>query len=659
MALTHVLTPLRIGATELKNRVVRPAHGTLIGAGSMNEDLIAYHEARAKGGAALTIVEIMGVHPSSIGSLDASDPRLAKAYPKFVERMRPHGMKVFQQLWHGGHNVGFPSLDGSPPWSASDIPGLASGVVPTPMTKVMIDDVVAAFAKAAQRCEAWGVDGVEVHCAHGYLPAQFLSSNTNKREDDYGGSLENRARLIREIVTAVRSAVRRETVVGVRVAPDAVTGGAGVEEYRYVVQMLETLGLIDYVNISMGNYQSFPKMIGGMQEPVGYELNTSVPVARATKLPTMVVGRFRTLEEADQVIRAGDADMVGFVRAMIADPDLVKKTVEGHPERVRPCIACNQGCVGGIFQPLFPRMGCTVNAAVGFEAGLGEDKLLPVSQSKRVVVIGGGPAGMEVARVAALRGHRVVLFEAQRQLGGALRIAAKAPTRAGILDIAVWQEEELYRLGVDVRLNTYAELDDVIAEKPDHVVLATGSLPRLDGIQLANPGTAIQVAPGASMISSHDLFTAADGELGSAAVVIDDLGHYEGVGCAEFLAQKGLRVTYVSRHISFAPLVETALMSEPALERLHEHRVSVRLRTRAVRVEKGAVYLRPTYVEETSSDERVDAQTVVFVSHNTPNNGLFESLSAARLNVVVVGDARSPRFLQTAIRESYFLGAGL
>jgi 2,4-dienoyl-CoA reductase-like NADH-dependent reductase (Old Yellow Enzyme family) len=266
VALTHVLTPLRIGAVELKNRVVRPAHGTMIGAGSLNEDLIAYHEARARGGAALSIVEIMGVHPSSIGSLDASDPRLNKMYPKFVERMHAHGMKIFQQLWHGGHNVALPPLDGSPPWSASDIPGLTSGIVPTPMTKAMIDEVIEAFTKAARSCESWGVDGVEIHCAHGYLPAQFLSANTNKRQDEYGGDLENRARFIRELLSAVRSSVSRQTVVGVRVAPDAVRGGAGVDEYRYVVQMLEALGLIDYVNISMGNYQSFPKMIGGMHE---------------------------------------------------------------------------------------------------------------------------------------------------------------------------------------------------------------------------------------------------------------------------------------------------------------------------------------------------------------------------------------------------------
>jgi NADPH-dependent 2,4-dienoyl-CoA reductase/sulfur reductase-like enzyme len=264
---------------------------------------------------------------------------------------------------------------------------------------------------------------------------------------------------------------------------------------------------------------------------------------------------------------------------------------------------------------------------------------------------------MEAARVAAQRGHRVVLFEAQPKLGGALRLAAMAPTRAGILDIAVWQEEELYRLGVDIRLNSYADVDDIRREQPDQVVLATGSLPRTDGIQLSNPGEPIEFADGGRIISSHDLLLDSDRDLGRTAVVVDDLGHYEAVACAEQLAVKGVRVTYVSRHSSFAPLVETALMSEPALARLQRHTFSLRLRTRAVRVEPGAVWVRPTYVDDRKADQKLEADTVVFVSHNAPNKELYPVLVEAGLRVDVLGDARSPRFAQTAIREGYFWGA--
>lgn len=659
MSLTHVLTPLKIGPVEIKNRIARPAHATLIGGGTLNDDLIAYHEARAKGGVGLTIVEIMGVHPTSMGSLNAFDTSLHKSYPRFIERVKPYGMKVFQQLWHGGHNVAFPALDGSPPWSASDVPSVGSGVTPKPMTKAMIDEVIRSFVTAARQCERWGVDGVELHCAHGYLPAQFLSSNTNRREDEYGGSLENRARFIKELVSAVRAGVSSSLVVGVRVAPDATAGGAGVEEYIYVAQMLERLGLIDYVNISMGNYQSFPKMIGGMHESMGYELETSLPIARAVKLPTMVVGRFRTLEEADQVIRAGDADMVGMVRATIADPDLVKKTEEGRPEAVRPCIGCNQGCVGGIFTPVFPRMGCTVNPAVGFESSLSEDKLKPARISKHIVVVGGGPAGMEAARIASLRGHKVTLVEAQPKLGGTVNLAAMAPTRAGIRDIVVWQEEELYRLGVDIRLSTYWDAQEVLNARPDAVVLATGATPRLDGVQLSNPGEPIEGMQLPKVISSHSLFLERTRDFGDSAVIVDDVGHYEGVACAEYLAAKGLAVTYVSRHISFAPMVETSLMSEPALERLHRYKFSLRLRTRAIRIDQAGVLVGPTYVAAPAASETIAAATVVVVSHNQPNSEMHTALTAEGLKVISVGDANSPRFMQVAMREGFMAGTRL
>jgi 2,4-dienoyl-CoA reductase-like NADH-dependent reductase (Old Yellow Enzyme family) len=658
MALTHVLTPLKIGAVEIKNRVVRPAHGTLLGAGTMTEDLVAYHEARAKGGVGLSIVEIMGVHPSSLGSLNIADPSLSETYPRFLDRIRPHGMKMFQQLWHGGHNVFWPSMDGSPPWSASDIPSVVSGIVPTPMTKSMIDEVIESFAQAARKLERWGIDGIDLHCAHGYLPAQFLSPIANNREDEYGGSLENRARFIKELVSAVRSAVSSKTAVGLRIAPETTAGGVSVEDCIYVMKMLEDLKVIDYANISFGNYHAFSKMVSGMFAPPGFELPTSLPIARAVKVPSLVVGRFRTLEEADQIIRAGDADMVGFVRATIADPDLVRKTMEGHPEQVRPCLGCNQECFGGIFNPISPRLRCTVNPAVGFESKMGDDKLQRVDARKHIVVVGGGPAGMEAARVAAIRGHRVTVMEAQPRLGGAVNFAAMAPTRAGIRDSVVWQEEELDRLGVDVRLNAYAELDDILGEKPDAVILAAGSVPRMDGVQVSNPREPMRGMQHRSVISSLDLFQDVRRELGRKAVVIDDVGHYEGLACAEYLVAKGLDVVFVTRHASPGIFMETSFMVEPALERMGT-RLSVRVRSRGVEVSDAGVRIGPTYYGVDEAKEVVPADTVVFVSQGRPNNDLRQPLMDAGVSVSVVGDAQSPRFMPAAVREGYLAGASV
>ena len=654
MPLTHVHTPINLGPVALKNRVVRTAHATNLGAGTMNDALIGYHLARAEGGVGLSIIEILSVHPSTPATLNVFIPDIGDAYRKLVAAVRPHGMKLFQQLWHGGHNA-LP-LDGSPPWSASDVPSPTTGVTPVPMTQAMIDEIVAAYADTARKCEEWGLDGVEIHCAHGYLPAQFLSPNANRRSDGYGGSFENRLRFLREVVAAVRQAVSVNFAVGVRVAPDQSAGGIGVEDVQRAVQALEDEHLIDFVDVSLGDYHAFPKLIGGMHEPMGYEMPTSAPIARAARTPAIVTGRFRTLEEADQIIRLGDANLVALTRAHIADPQLVNKTLAGHPEQVRPCIACNQGCVGGLLGPA-ARMGCTVNPAIGAENSLDDTRLTPVATPRRVLVVGGGPAGMEAARVAALRGHTVTLAEAADDLGGTLRIAARAPQRHGIADIAVWLEQEVYRLGVDVRLSTYLSADDIRSLAPDAVILATGSLPRMDGIQLSHPGEPIAGIARPHVLSSWDLLLERPPRPVKSAVVIDDVGHYEGIAAAEHLLAQGAEVHFVTRHAAFAHQMEAALSAEPALQRFARGRFTLHLRTRALAIGQNDVELLPAYLPAGGPGAfRVPAERVVFISHNAPNRELASELAASGIPLQVIGDANAPRFLPVAIREGRLAG---
>jgi 2,4-dienoyl-CoA reductase-like NADH-dependent reductase (Old Yellow Enzyme family)/NADPH-dependent 2,4-dienoyl-CoA reductase/sulfur reductase-like enzyme len=657
LAYTHVDKPIRIGAIELKNRVVRPAHGTVIGKGTMNDELIAYHAARARGGAALSILEVGSVHPSSAFCLNVFEPSIEGGMRKLVDTVAPHDMKLFQQLWHAGHHI-LPS-DGSPPWAPSDVVSPEVGVVPQPMTKMMIDTVIEAYVDAALRMERCGLNGVDVHCAHGYLPAQFLSANTNKREDQYGGSFENRSRFIMELLAAIRQAVSKNFVVGVRVAPDLTVGGLGIDENLRVAQMLEDRGLIDYVNISIGNYNSFNKMVGGMHEPVGYEMPTSVPIAKAVKSPTMVIGRYRTLEEMDQVIRAGEADMVGLVRGMIADPDLVAKSLAGKADQVRPCIGCNQACVARA-GALWLGMECAVNPGTGHELERGDHLLSRVKEPRRVLVIGGGPAGMEAARVAATRGHAVTLAEADARLGGTLRYAAMAPTRHGIGDILTWLESEVYRLGVEVRLSHYLDEDDVLAFDADAVIVATGSAPRMDGILGSHPGQPIDGMAKKNVISSTELFQGALRDLGQHAVVIDDVGHYEGLAAAEYLITKGLTVTYVTRLREFAPLVQLALMNEPFLTRMKGKPFRYLIRSRAIAVEGSSVVVGPAHLTTNDVDTQdIPADTVVFVSHNRPNRELHDQIATRHPEVRLVGDANSPRFLEAAMREGHIAGAAV
>jgi 2,4-dienoyl-CoA reductase-like NADH-dependent reductase (Old Yellow Enzyme family) len=654
---THIDKPLRIGKSlEIKNRVVRPAHGTSFGladGGLMNDRLIAYHEARARGGVGLSIVEILAVHRSSPGALRIYTPGQEAGYRKLIETIRPTGMKLFQQLYHSGHcNV---PLDGSAPWSSSDVPNPKINVVPEPMTQGMIDAVVEAYANTARQMEAWGLDGVDVHCAHGYLIHQFLSPASNRREDDYGGPLENRMRFMMQILAAIRASVSEDFVVGVRVAPDAVVGGCGPADLIKVVATAEERKLIDYVNISMGSYHAYAKMIGGMHEPMGYELETSVPISRTTTTPTLVVGRFRTLEEADAVIRAGDADMVGMVRATIADPELVNKSFAGNADKVRPCIACNQACAArptGV-------VACAVNPSAGFEASVAEGDLSPAEVGKTVLVVGGGPAGLEAARTAALRGHSVILAEAQPHLGGALRMAAQAPTRHGIGDIIEWLEARVFELGVDVRLSTYLDADDVAEIGADVVILATGSMPRMDGVQISNPGEPIAGFERRNVLSSVDLFGGAPLGDYRKAVVIDDLGHYEAIGTAEHLIASGLAVDFVTRFPAFAPVSDMAHMVEPALARLNRGKFTVYPRSRAIEIDDDGVVIGPTYEYLRPSAnmlERLPADVVVFVSANSANRMLYDDLRAMGIETTLIGDANRPRFLESATRDGRLAG---
>lgn len=655
MTLTHVLTPITINELQIPNRVVRSAHFTNLGNGVINEDTVAYHLARARGGVGLSVVEVLSVHPTSPGSNNVWLPANQDGYRQLIDTVLPTGMRLFQQLWHAG-NVLLPA-DGSPPWSASDIPNPLVGVVPIAMNKGMIDEVIEAYARTSEQCERWGMQGVELHGSHTYLPAQFLSSNQNKREDEYGGSFENRARFTIEILQAIRASVSKRMVVGIRVGDDATGGGLTAQDYLALVRMLEERKLIDYVNISMGGYHRTPKIVGGMHEPSGYQLSTSTSITKETGLPTIVIGRIRTLEEADQIIRAGDADMVAMTRAHIADPEIVRKTVMGHPEQVRPCIGCNQGCLAGINSQI-PRMSCVVNPAVGFERIIGDDKLVPACPSRKILVVGGGPAGLEAARVAALRGHQVILAEAQPMLGGTLNIACKTPTRQGIRDITVWMEQEIYRLGVDVRLNSWFELADVLAENPDEVIVATGSVPRMDGQQFSNPGQPISGIEHPKVMSSHAVLTNPNRALGNTAVVIDDLGHFEAIGVAEWLVEKGLAVTFVTRHNGLAPPMDLAWMNEPALARLSDKPFELLTRTRGIAIDDEGVLVGPSYLHVGSSRQRkIPADTVVFVSLNRSNRELYDAVKAQGTPVRIVGDANSPRFLGAAIREGHLAAA--
>src|ERR1700722_12172241 len=347
-------------------------------------------------------------------------------------------MKLFQQLWAGmGPNSPWVKKQPSPSSaSAVTTPGVG-GLMPTPLSKQLIDEHVRGFAAAAVRCREGGLDGVEVHSAHGYLIASFLSPITNIRTDEYGGSPENRMRFVTEVLTAVRAAVGSDFPVGMRISgDDGIEGGLTPPDVSAIVDKLTELGLLDFVDISNGTYFRSERIFSTAIAPRRYEMPYSSQISTKASVPTIVTGRFLTLAEAEEVIVAGQADIVSMVRAHIADPAIVRKTAEGRIAEIRPCISCNQGCLGNQ-----GGLGCTVNPGTGSEATIGDGNFAKTDTPQHVLIAGGGPAGLEAARVAAENGHRVSLFEAGDELGGQVRYTrgAKRTDTARVIDY--WESE--------------------------------------------------------------------------------------------------------------------------------------------------------------------------------------------------------------------------
>lgn len=648
----RVLSPLVIRGVALPNRVVRTAHVTNFGeAGRITDRFIAYHRARAEGGVGLTILEGASAHASSFfhpNTLRLDHPHVEADYRRLMAALAHTPMRVIQQLWHGGYNAG--PADGSPPWSASAIAG-PLGVVPAiAMSQTQIDALIAAFATAARRAAEGGLHGIEVHGAHGYLFGQFMAAATNRRTDAYGGDLAGRSRLLVETLRAVRVATPAHVLVGVRLGPELTPGGVTIEETAEVLAGLEAEGLVDFVNLSVSNYNNVHMGVGAMTEPSGYELRWTGGLRDRARVPVIVTGRIRTLEEAEQVLADGQADLVGMTRAHIADPDIVRKTVAGLGDEVTACIACNQLCVGGMFGPTGV-VGCTVNPRAGAE----DDPALivrPAAAPRRVAVIGGGPAGLKAAIAAAARGHRVTLHEARPHLGGAARLAGWGAPRMGAWrDLVVQLEAETYRQGVEVLLSTPVDPDDLGGLAADHVIVATGAEPDHSGFQLARPDLRVEGAGLGHVLTSEEVLTRR-APLGGRAVVLDDVGHQEGVSIAERLQELGCEVTYLTRHLSFAPLLAPALRSLPALERLRAAGVEIRLRTAVTHVASG----RATVMDLASGEARdAEADWVVMIGYGTATGAAFGEAAQGRL-LAIVGDALSPRFLPTALHEGHRAG---
>jgi 2,4-dienoyl-CoA reductase-like NADH-dependent reductase (Old Yellow Enzyme family)/thioredoxin reductase len=646
MRYPHLLSPLESGRLELKNRVVFPGHQTLLSEGAIVGDRMrAYYAERARGGVAAVIVEGAAVHDTTIkfpNYLEAHRREIIPSLTALADELSSHGCATIVQLAHSGSRMS--SHDSRLPlWGPSDVRSAISPEIPHAMTLDEIDEVLDGYGEAFTNVAESGVDGIEIHAAHEYLLGQFLSPLNNVRDDRYGGSLDNRVRLLGEVIALARKTVGDEMVVGVRInGSDLTDGGLDSDDYVEVARHIAWLGGVDYLSISAGTSRHNHMIVPPMDTAEGLYVDLAAAIKAAVDIPVFAVGRLKRPELAEEVIASGRADVVAEARALIADPAWVAKLAEGTPQRIRPCIGCNQGCFGYLYtnRPIT----CAVNPAVGHERRLGMGTA-PAGAGRNVAVIGGGPAGMEAAIAAAERGQVVTLFEAGDHLGGQVTAAASIDSRAELGSIIDHQIAELDRLGVEVRLGSHVEAATVLDLHADVVIVATGSRPRNDPIP--SDGSVPVVAPIDVM---RDPTTHARGRV----IVVDEVAHFPAYAPAEALADAGASVTVVTPKLFVGSGLDQATMMT-TLRRLAGKGIGLVANSACVGIADGKLTMRDTL----SGEERTeDVDTVVAAVGNAASDELATLLAdmPSAPSVRTIGDAAAPRTILEAIREGRMAG---
>ncbi len=659
----HVFQPLRIGSVTVRNRLFISAHNTelvqrdpegLHRWSVLGDRAVAYNAERARGGFGLVMVGQTQVHPQSGTDRPASYRREARP---FLERMarecHAFGTPVFVQLNQNGRekiNSGPDSWD--PVWGPSPLAS-ASPAARGEMCKAMDRDdirgLVDAYGVAARNVQEAGVDGVEVHAAHPHLYGEWLTPAVNKRRDEYGGSLENRLRIVVESIAAVRRACGRDFVVGVRInGAWPIPGGQTVEEGVEIARLLEATGDVDFVNVS-----GWPG-IGSIGSPLGFMMPWAAAVKAAVHgIPVFGVGRIVRPEQAEEAIAAGQVDMVAMTRAGIADPELPNKAREGRAESIRLCVGAGQGCLA---RTLSARpITCTQNPAVGLERVWGIGTLLRAEQRRRVLVVGAGPAGLEAAMVAAERGHRVTLVERESELGGQVLLIGRVARRREFLDVVLWRVRQLDRLGVRVELDTEMTPDEVRRRNPDVVVVATGSRPRVCGWYPPMPHLdAIPGASNAPLLSTWQVLEGA-ADLRRRVVVVDATGYHQSGDVLEYLAARGVPTEAVSH----APLLAAGIEQNdrPDFDAALRGRVRFHLSTVVEGMGPNHVDLRNALSGERRRIDGVDA--VVLSIGNDVCDELYQGLRDDGVALHCIGDAVAPRGVEHAIHEGHALGRAL
>ncbi|MFC5586824.1 FAD-dependent oxidoreductase [Nitratireductor kimnyeongensis] len=680
-AFERLFSPFAIGKVELRNRVVFQPHFTALGNldGLGSDELVAYHEARARGGVGLTIIESQAVHPTGKMSrrfISAWDAAVIPFYRELTSRVHAHGTKIFGQLTHGGHT----SLQRPPHilWAPSQMPEPSSHFSTKAMDLEDIAATIDGFAASARNAMEGGFDGIEIKVAHDGLLRSFASPYFNRRTDGYGGSFENRMRFSIEVLEAIKRATSDDFPVGVRICLDEFTTfGYGLDYGLRMAAHLEAGGCVDYMNTDAGSFSSYWMEIPPAAIGAGSFRGHAAALKRQSRLPVIAFGRIAPPTLAEEMLAGGDADLIGFARQLVADPDTAAKLRRGEAHLVRSCIACNDACIYQVGQEKGIR--CVHNPAAGRELEIDEPGIGHAARPGKVVVVGGGPAGLKTAEIAARRGHQVTVIERADALGGQLRLAARQPEHAIIAGVASHLEAIIRHLGVTVRTGVEASVELLAAERPDHVVIATGSEPNLPGtsgnaaLAMALGRQVLPDIPGLDLpfVHSSDEVMSGAVKLKCRVVVIDNNGHWEGAGTAEYLAEQGCSVEVVTPDAMIGGDIEdgtrTLFYRRAAIKGIVIRHGFV---TKAIA--PGRVTISPVfsdagtkgfdrYLLVEGAEQVIDGvDAVVAVIGRRSCEDLYhqcrESPLLAGVTVRRVGDAVAPRLIESNIAEAHAAG---
>lgn len=618
-----LLQPFQLRHLTLRNRIMSTAHEpayAVDGLPKLRYQL--YHEEKAKGGIALSMfggsTNVAPDSPPVFGQLYAGNDDIIPWFQQLADRMHAHGAATMVQLTHMGRRTVWDDGDWLPTISASSVREPAHRSFPKAMEESDIRRVVAAYAAAARRCRDGGLDGLEVE-SYGHLMDQFWSPLVNRRSDRYGGSLANRLRFSIEVLEAIRKAVGDDFIVGIRmVGSEDLEGGLTEQDGVEIARILAGTGTIDFINVVKGSIatdEAISHVIPGLGTPMGPALQFAGRFRERVNLPIFHAARIADVATARYAITEGLVDMVGMMRAHMADPHIVAKLERGEADRIRPCVGASY-CINRLYTGL--EALCLHNPATGREETIPQLVARSTGPARRVVVVGGGPSGLEAARVAAERGHSVTLLEAAPELGGQVQLAARAtPRRSDLIGITGWLAAECRHLGVELRTSSVVEADEVLALRPDVVVVATGGSPRTpdldEGVDLA--------------VSTWDIIGGSVSPSTGDVLLFDDHGTEEGLSCVERLVAAGSHVELVTpdRHVGHEVTGTAyprylATFYEHGVRLTPDHRLTAIRRDGAGRLE---VDLWNDYTK-TTYHRTVDQ--VVIAYGTTPNDALYLDL---------------------------------